>query len=217
VKGEDKWARKANVILEALGNVQVLLEMASLRFGGGNKRLRWNLILAFEILKSLSRSLIFFINKEPLRIASEEEMKRDFLESSDVTSSKESNQDYSDLIELYRSSGRGKSRHGSFSAVINPEESDLKVVSEEDRFKKIIRFIGELVHIFRPVLYVLCILKFGYANWKSFLTSLSLDLFSLFCKSRDLSNAHTVQELKRRIYHLFYYLLRPPFFELFTK
>jgi peroxin-16 len=216
VKEGRKWGQRANVVLEALGNVQVLLEMASLKFSK-DKELRWKLILGFEVAKSISRSIICYVNKEPLRIASNEEVNRDFLQvSSEVDANAEKKHDYSDLVELYRSSGRDKSRHGSFSVVNKPEEKDEEQINE-GHFKSFLSFIGELVHIYRPVSYVFCILKFGYSSWKSFLVSLALDLFSIMCKARNHLSMTDVQETKRRLVKLLYYLLRPPFFELFTK
>jgi peroxin-16 len=218
VKEGGNWAKRANTMLELLGNVQVLMEMAALRVGK-SENLRWNVILLFEGIKSMAKGVIYLNNREPLRIASQDELNRDFLEDvlRDGSVENEVSKDYSDLIEMYRISGRGKSRHGSFSAMYNtPKEEEQK--AEKIRMHiSIFRFLGEMTHIFRPLIYVLSILKFGYSNWKSFFVSLALDSFSLLCKSKDLSDENNLLEMKRRFFHLLYYLLRPPFFERFTR
>lgn len=220
VKDGRNWAKRANTLLELLGNVQVLMEMATLRVGKSEK-LRWNVILLFEVIKSISKGFIYLNNREPLRIASQDELNRDFLEDvlRDGSNENEVSKDYSDLIEMYRISGRGKSRHGSFSAMYTTtsESKEDEPIEKTRLYISIFRFLGEMTHIFRPLIYVLSILKFGYSNWKPFFVSLALDSFSLLCKSKDLSDENNLLELKRRFFHLLYYLLRPPFFERFTR
>jgi peroxin-16 len=50
--------------------------------------------------------------------------------------------------------------------------------------------LGEVVHIFRPLVYVLLIRKFGIKSWTPWLVSLAVELMSLgiHCHATDLSH-----------------------------
>eukprot|EP00475_Leptophrys_vorax_P035918 TRINITY_DN5984_c0_g2_i1.p1 TRINITY_DN5984_c0_g2~~TRINITY_DN5984_c0_g2_i1.p1 ORF type:complete len:400 (-),score=111.49 TRINITY_DN5984_c0_g2_i1:93-1292(-) len=149
--------------------------------------------------------------------------------------------DFSELVELYKISGRGQSRHGNFSNIyfqsknnfpsnndsaktaLSPESSDNATSSSAGvmptSFWSLER-INELLHIARPVVYVLAILKYGYNSWIPFTVSLVLDLVSLF-KSIQVNGgpaaALKLPEINRRVLLLLAYLIRPPLFTKFTR
>ncbi|EEC72380.1 hypothetical protein OsI_05652 [Oryza sativa Indica Group] len=88
--------------------------------------------------------------------------------------------------------------------------------------------LGEVVHIFRPLLYVLLIKKFGIKSWTPWLVSLAVEITSLGIHSRatdlhqrggkvhQLSSAER-DELKRRKMMWALYVMRDPFFTRYTK
>ncbi|KAG8076615.1 hypothetical protein GUJ93_ZPchr0006g45096 [Zizania palustris] len=89
-------------------------------------------------------------------------------------------------------------------------------------------FLGEVVHIFRPLVYVLLIRKFGIRSWTPWLMSLAVEITSLGMHSRatDLHNrggrVHHLSsaerdELKRRKMMWALYVMRDPFFANYTK
>ncbi|KAL6629743.1 hypothetical protein ACP70R_029508 [Stipagrostis hirtigluma subsp. patula] len=88
--------------------------------------------------------------------------------------------------------------------------------------------LGEVVHIFRPLVYVLLIRKFGIKSWTPWLVSLAVELTSLGIHSHatdlshrggkvlQLSSAER-DELKRRKMMWALYVMRDPFFANYTK
>ncbi|XP_048536995.1 peroxisome biogenesis protein 16 isoform X1 [Triticum urartu] len=88
--------------------------------------------------------------------------------------------------------------------------------------------LGEAVHIFRPLVYVLLIRKFGIKSWTPWLVSLAVELASLGIHSHatdlnhrtgkvhQLSSAER-DELKRRKMMWALYVMRDPFFASYTR
>lgn len=88
--------------------------------------------------------------------------------------------------------------------------------------------LGEAVHIFRPLVYVLLIRKFGIKSWTPWLVSLAVELTSLGIHSHatdlnhragkvhQLSSAER-DELKRRKMMWALYVMRDPFFASYTR
>ncbi|EES04404.1 hypothetical protein BDA96_04G023900 [Sorghum bicolor] len=88
--------------------------------------------------------------------------------------------------------------------------------------------LGEVVHIFRPLVYVLLIRKFGIKSWTPWLVSLAVELTSLGIHSHATDLNHRLgkvhhlssaerDELKRRKMMWALYLMRDPFFASYTK
>jgi len=74
---------------------------------------------------------------------------------------------------------------------------------------------GEVLYIFRPLVYLLSMYYFGEKSWKAWLISLVGDVSSI---GHSLSSVPSVgnierEEVLRRFGALFYYILRSPFFE----
>uniref|UniRef100_A0ACD5V7X1 Uncharacterized protein n=1 Tax=Avena sativa TaxID=4498 RepID=A0ACD5V7X1_AVESA len=88
--------------------------------------------------------------------------------------------------------------------------------------------LGEAVHIFRPLVYVLMIRKFGIRSWTPWLVSLAVELTSLGIHSHATDLNHRAgkvhhlssaerDELKRRKMMWALYVMRDPFFANYTK
>uniref|UniRef100_A0A0D9YLJ4 Peroxisomal membrane protein PEX16 n=1 Tax=Oryza glumipatula TaxID=40148 RepID=A0A0D9YLJ4_9ORYZ len=77
--------------------------------------------------------------------------------------------------------------------------------------------LGEVVHIFRPLLYVLLIKKFGIKSWTPWLVSLAVEITSLGIHSRATDLHQRGGKLKRRKMMWALYVMRDPFFTRYTK
>jgi len=69
---------------------------------------------------------------------------------------------------------------------------------------------GEILHLIRPLVYLLAALRFGRNSWKPFLMSLGVDLLSRRASGSG-RTAEEKQEASKRLWALLLYLLRPPF------
>lgn len=192
---KDALARLSKYTLVAIQNIQVLLEMIGRLHG---QKSRWVVVLILEVLKAVSRLKILTSNSgEPLKLATKEDIPI------------KGNQIFSETIELYRKTGRGVSgnRHGRFTTQYSNNNKKDMVISLRS-------VLAELVHIFRPVLYVVMIMKKGHSSWVSFLTSLLLDVTSFFLHSFKLALPKRVKdEIDRRAMFMVLYLFRSPLFE----
>ncbi|TPX45751.1 hypothetical protein SeMB42_g00823 [Synchytrium endobioticum] len=85
------------------------------------------------------------------------------------------------------------------------------------------RTLAELAFILRPILYVLMIRKYGMNSWKPWTTSLALEIVSLAVQTEpskfrwrsDLTELER-NEYKKRMVFLVFYILRNPFFGVYT-
>jgi len=255
-----KMATHANTILAVIGNVQVLLEMLARQ-----RDIRWPVILTVEVLKCICRLIIMKNNSSEtsmLRAANASELNREILEGRLLSNTKVeaaaaassvvndnnirdnngrrasragSSTDFSELVELYKISGRGPNRHGNFSTIYkhsssnnlpSADTSSTASFASSDAASELKKSIWsldglmEFAHVLRPVIYVLSILKYGYSSWIPFLISLLIDLVTLFrsmMKFQTFPAATRNPEINRRLVLLLVYLLRPPFFGNFSK
>uniref|UniRef100_A0A0D9VBK3 Peroxisomal membrane protein PEX16 n=1 Tax=Leersia perrieri TaxID=77586 RepID=A0A0D9VBK3_9ORYZ len=78
-------------------------------------------------------------------------------------------------------------------------------------------FLGEVVHIFRPLVYVLLIKKFGIRSWTPWLVSFAVEITSLGIHSRATDLHQRGGKLKRRKMMWALYVMRDPFFARYTR
>uniref|UniRef100_A0ACD5WSZ3 Uncharacterized protein n=1 Tax=Avena sativa TaxID=4498 RepID=A0ACD5WSZ3_AVESA len=85
-------------------------------------------------------------------------------------------------------------------------------------WKRCLFMLGEAFHIFRPLVYVLMISRFGTRSWTPWFVSLAVELTSHMCirSHLRLSSAER-DELKRRKMMLALYAMRDPFFTDYTR
>jgi len=78
------------------------------------------------------------------------------------------------------------------------------------------RFVGELLYVIRPLVYVILLLWKGRKSWLPWILSLGVDGASRLCigSSTHLSDIEK-DEVARRTVQMLYYILRSPFFELY--
>lgn len=105
-------------------------------------------------------------------------------------------------------------------ALSEPSSNPLDLMAPLTGWRK----LAEYLYIMRPLLYVICIRKWGKLSYRPWFISLvtelccyfaHMDLKKICCKKR-LSDLER-EEISRRRNMLFYYLLRIPFYIDFTK
>ena len=103
-------------------------------------------------------------------------------------------------------------------------ETQQEEGEEEERRRKLLLFLGEVLHILRPVIYTYCLRKSRRKrSWWPFLLSALIAALNHTCTQRgigrDLSRLDHLQqqELQRRRMLWFLYLLRSPIFQLLTE
>lgn len=86
------------------------------------------------------------------------------------------------------------------------------------------RHVFEYVYILRPIMYLLCLRRWGKMSYKPWILSIFTELICYSNhyddKSFKLKSSLSVlekEEVKRRRFHFLYYLLRDPFYSQYTK
>lgn len=74
---------------------------------------------------------------------------------------------------------------------------------------------AEIVYIMKPMIHLGTVGLFGYKSWKSWMSSLALDLFSLrtYYNNRQYLSTAQKKELSRRCVTMILYIMRSPFYE----
>lgn len=77
--------------------------------------------------------------------------------------------------------------------------------------------LGELLHVTRPLCHLATRGVFGGSSWVPWLTSLTMDVTSLYLHSNYTLHPMEAKELSRRQMGLLIYLVRSPFYDRATK
>ncbi|GJQ10732.1 hypothetical protein GpartN1_g2523.t1 [Galdieria partita] len=91
---------------------------------------------------------------------------------------------------------------------------------DEESTHQLLRYLGETVYIFRPVIHVLLAWKYGWRSWKPWCLALLCELASSRLLSSHFHFYHDIQtknlstEVINRRIALLYYLVRSPLFEV---
>jgi len=107
------------------------------------------------------------------------------------------------------------------------EQFKLQIRSDNDQVSKPFdspapagETFAEILHIVRPIIYLVSMYRYGRQSWRAWIFSLITDVFSLsFYSARRISPLNEIQrqEVAKRSALLVYYLLRSPFFEALTQ
>jgi len=77
--------------------------------------------------------------------------------------------------------------------------------------------IAEVLHIAKPLLHLAAIRKYGTKSWKPWFLALSIDLFSSIIQDNVYCDDDQREEKIRRVSSMLLYLVRPPFYNYFTR
>ncbi|XP_020092478.1 peroxisome biogenesis protein 16 [Ananas comosus] len=120
-------------------------------------------------------------------------------------------------------------RHPFEPPALVVEKPTLSSIWSEKGLSGRLFFVGEILSILRPLIYVMFIRKYGIRSWKPWLVSLAVDLSSMSILLHAASRPHRVgvkfyqlstsekDELKRRKLIWALYIMRDPFFTKYTK
>ncbi|CAO3581761.1 unnamed protein product [Absidia cylindrospora] len=225
-----KWNKTASTFLSIIAYTQVLIEMG-VRKKWGN-RAQWKIIAFLESFKVLLRLGLLQTSQDCMTL-SPTHLQRDVDPASLETKTGKNN--------LYRGERTGNEwtcLKDSFvldrpdstkdidaflmSKVLTPEK--LRQPPQMVHILSWLGNLGEILYILRPLIYVLCILKYGQRSWKPWLYSIIAEMGSQFAtrKSFDMGTMTTMlplekQELARRTQLIWFNLIRGAFYTRITR
>ncbi|CAG8459713.1 16488_t:CDS:2 [Cetraspora pellucida] len=219
-----KTYQRASLALTFLQYTDVLLEMGVQKKWG--KEVKWKLISIIELIKREIDPSIF--NSEDLNKSNGDAMNHEQRES-DTWVGRYTNRVH-DSISIVRKGCTQYSQNYDVNEYLMGKVLMVEDVRKPpDLVHKLHSFgkLGELLYILRPLIYVIALQKYGNKSWRPWLLSLFIELSTIiltnyFYKTqipggyRWLSTLEK-EERKRRIRQFFFYILRGPFYEQFTR
>lgn len=117
-------------------------------------------------------------------------------------------------------------QEASLTAVVTSVGRTMEEEAEEqERWRRFLLLLGEVLHILRPLIYAYCLRTSRRRAWWPFLVSVFVDAVSHQCTQQGLGKDSTtptaldplqVQELQRRRALWLLYMLRSPIFQIIT-
>ncbi|KAJ3413688.1 Peroxisomal membrane protein pex16 [Chytridiales sp. JEL 0842] len=224
------WLKKSNVYLRVayalsvIRSTEVLTEMVAKELGG--KKWRWRIISSVEMAKFICRFLIFRISKQRMVMHSQI-IERDYDMAQlrpDITNDTNSTQWQGKrtkkslvTIDTLDSDGSKNMFKGAPKFLVTKAVNES--VPPEDNVSKLsgVALVGEVIHLVRPLVYVMMLHKYGKKSWTPWAASLSLDIVGILASMKAASTQLEKEESERRLSDMSYYLLREPFYSMFTK
>ncbi|CAI2170483.1 3015_t:CDS:2 [Funneliformis geosporum] len=203
-----KTYQRASFALTFLQYTDVLMEMGVQKKWG--KKAKWRLITTIEFIKVICRIILFYKTQERT-VVNPTIPRREI--------------DPSIFNQEENSTASNQTWMGLITRLLHSE--DIRNPSElVHRLHGIGKF-AELLFIFRPLIYVFALQKYGNRSWKPWVLSIFIEIlakvfFDHFYKKkvpggyRWLSTLEK-EEHKRRIRLFLFYILRGPFYEKFTR
>ncbi|XP_023231693.1 peroxisomal membrane protein PEX16-like isoform X1 [Centruroides sculpturatus] len=219
--------KKLQLCLSIIEYVEVFIEVSSVNLGGNT--LRWIVISAVQIIKSVINLILLFyykrgISKSPSSLPLDR--RKTAYQLQNLKSLAETTEPKT-AFTLQRSKRVIRSLDSTPPLSMRdwkpPENSNAKskalnnqqyVPSQLTRNQ----LIGEVLHIVRPLAHLLAIASFGQKSWLPWLTAFGMDTTSLklFGNWKQMNFRERV-ELNRRTLMLLLYILRSPAYERFSK
>ena len=226
--GGEAWAWRG--ILTVLHEAGVIAEMLALTRGGEDRR--WRTITIIEVLKLIIRARINFFSY--------------FTGSGyDLQMLADGGRFSPPLIPSVQQQGRGRGEQpvgrsplqqrdrlkmGAKVRSWRRQSSDNLVYDAIRKRSKRLLFLGESLHLLRPLIYVGLRRRFGGDSWVPWLLSCILDVFSIRisntgikqCRENDINvsttdvNTTNSAEIQRRYMSLLMYFMRDPLYQVFS-
>ncbi|XP_078178150.1 shrunken seed protein (SSE1) isoform X2 [Carex rostrata] len=223
-----------SLILSILKDGEAVVEVASQHFFGQDGK--WGFIAAMEAIKALVRVATFKESGFKMLLQGGEVLN----EGKGLFANAEGSSQHSQVPRglegravnaLNKFGQNAKYNLGTYrpAPVMPAPKPTFSSIWHEKGLHGRLYLIGEVIHVLRPVIYVLFIRKFGIKSWTPWLVSLAVELTGItlvsHATSRDskrggrsyqLSDSEK-DELKRRKNILALYILRDPFFTRYTR
>lgn len=219
--------RNLQLCLSVIEYIEVFVEVSSINLGGNV--LRWCVILAVQIIKSVINLILLFhykqgISKSPPLLPLDR--KKTVYQLQNINASTEMPETKT-MFVLQRSKRVIRSLDSTPPVSVRtwklPENNTTKpklLNNQQYTPSQLTRnqLIGEVLHIVRPLAHLFAIASFGQKSWLPWLTAFGMDTASLklFGSWKQMHFRERV-ELNRRTLMLFLYILRSPAYEKFSK
>jgi len=220
------------VLLSILKRVQLVTEMIMIRKSIGSRKqniIRWNVVLFIECVKSVLRLSLFWIKNGRLISKQEEDLEQLSIENEEDSSAdiQMHLDDDQSRLRVGKRSGRNfvlldstnmESREELVNRILDKrkvQKPSTEVNEGSDRVVVMTDVISEVLFIFRPVIHLLLVKKFGWKSWIPWITAMCVEILSIqlmpkSCKSSEETSAES--ERMRRKIQLLFYLVRHPFY-----
>jgi len=186
-------------------NMELFFEMLSRQILGNKSK--WKVIFLIEIVKAFLKLQLLWDNGGRMLLHQTVPQYRDHpILKSYLTQKETRNQKRSSRQSRKVSSAKWE----QFKQVVQQDE---KIQTGERHI------LAELLHIFRPIVYLLLMFRWGPKSWKPFIVSFLMDFQSLrhYNARIERMNESEHQEGSRRKMLLFLYLVRSPLFDFLSK
>jgi len=212
--------------LSIIKNLEILVEVAVNRKYGS--RARYQVITQIEIIKAVCRLILFFLSNKRMLLSSQLPerktdpsiiVKKENEENKTTWTGQRTGKRIKNIEFLKGAKNSQTVTDYVMSQALNPDSAcDAKDLVRPLPY---IRMFGELLYIFKPVVYLILLRKYGARSWKPWVISLSMEFICYMSSTNAIINNTLTsleqQEYKRRAFDLKYYLIRKPFFDEFIR
>jgi len=218
---------KYSIFLLVLQYTEVLIEILAKQ--KTSSYTKWTIIFIIEYLKAIFKFMQLSKQQGPILVQQEIITNEPSKETDELTNKfnkKMADWKKPDTLSWDPKNGKwvGKRTGKVFRTLASLEENSTNNPEYINKIKQIQskaslrRFIGETLHISRPVIYLLFLFGYGRKSWKPWIISLLIDLASRYLTGKvDNLNAEEKEEINRRNVLWLLYLIRSPFYEKYTR
>lgn len=192
------------ILLRAVQTVEVLLEMAAISVTGGSSR-KWLLVMAVEVFKSLLRLGMF--RERGCKMV----LEPDGVDLSSLGSASPLGHNKGNELQANRFAGRRSGR-----MLRSVREPQALITSAASQTLSARMLTAEILHIARPVVYLMSYLQCSERSWVPCLLSAAMDACSMRLHAAAMS-ADERNEITRRQCLLFFYCVRTPIYESISR
>lgn len=232
--------------LQLLSFVEVIVEMTAERFDHSPQKTRkWGIVLAIEMFKCICKLRLLVhtggrihidhqrlqssyrgLDKLSAEMRRRQRMLRKHFQNRHLFSEDSKSKmpaTSSAQSEMCAPASSSDHRIGRRSGRSIPDPSFvfqfIGVHHQSGRYKADLNIIfSEILHAVRPVIYVLCLMKWQKRSWSPWLISLLIDLLSrVLVGNMSMRTKAEKDEISRRTHNWLNYLFRSPFFDQFLK
>lgn len=220
---------KLVVLLTIVEYLEVFIELGAEKILG--EAGKWLIVLIIQIFKAALRFLLLYYYKSGIQCSplitpfDRSELAKDDTGPGNAEGSKEN-----EVKVLFRGARTRRNvrtltavpedsfRTWKLPRVPKTEQSTSKEQPEVTTELTSKQIVGESLYISRPLIHITSMFLFGQRSWKPWLLSCSADITSLALLG-DPSDLNTVEraEVSRRSVLLLFYLLRSPFYDVYSK
>uniref|UniRef100_A0A6B2L998 Peroxisomal membrane protein PEX16 n=1 Tax=Arcella intermedia TaxID=1963864 RepID=A0A6B2L998_9EUKA len=203
---------KISLILSFIYNSELLLEILTDTF---HSQLQGMVILTIELLKVLLRLRLLWINGGGI-------VARDKIPSRDKNLDKKENENEVDQLEEMNNQhyADGRKKRPNLLLLLRSLKKSKEMITERDinhsTAPDFYIILGELLWIFKPLIYLYQLHKHGKDSWTPWLMALLVELCRMGCIHKKKLNLIEKKEVNQRNIAVLLFVLRSPFYETLT-